>query len=77
MIETKSLCATSSNYTDMLAIVTGWTILILEVKVTIDMNGNKLVCFFVELGRHNNHCERINPIASGGHMSKFKVILDL
>ena len=31
MIETKLLCA-SSNLADMLAIVTGWTLLILEVK---------------------------------------------
>ena len=31
MIETKPLCAPSSNLADMLAIVRGWTPLILEV----------------------------------------------
>ena len=32
MIETKPLCATSSNLADMLAIVRRWTLLILEVR---------------------------------------------
>ena len=32
MIETKPLCVTSSNLADMLAIVRGWTLLILEVR---------------------------------------------
>ena len=32
MIETKLLCATSSNLADMLAIVSGRTLLILEVR---------------------------------------------
>ena len=32
MIETKLLFATSSNLADMLAIVKGWTLLILKVK---------------------------------------------
>ena len=32
MIETKLLCATSSNLADMLALVRGWTLLILEVR---------------------------------------------
>ena len=31
-IETKPLCAFSSNFADMLAIVRGWTFSILEVK---------------------------------------------
>ena len=31
-IETKPLCASLSNWVDMLAIVRGWTLLILEVK---------------------------------------------
>ena len=31
-IETKPLCASSSNLADMLAIVRGWTLLNLEVK---------------------------------------------
>ena len=31
-IETKPLCAFSSNLADMLAIVRGWTLLILEVR---------------------------------------------
>ena len=43
MIETKPLCATSSNLADMLAIVRGRTLFILEVKVTIGMYENKLV----------------------------------
>ena len=42
-IETRPLCATISNLADMLAIVRGWILLILEVKVTIDMYENKLV----------------------------------
>ena len=32
MIETKPLCASSSNLADMLTIVRGWTLLILEVR---------------------------------------------
>ena len=32
IIETKPLCATSSNLAEMLALVRGWTLLILEVK---------------------------------------------
>ena len=32
MIETKPLCASLSNLADMLAIVRGWTLLILEVR---------------------------------------------
>ena len=32
MIETKPSCASSSNLADMLAIVRGWILLILEVK---------------------------------------------
>ena len=32
MIETKPWCASSSNLADMLAIVRGWILLILEVK---------------------------------------------
>ena len=50
MIETKPLCASSSNLADMLAIVSGWTLLNFvgqrsKVKLTIDMDmyGNKLV----------------------------------
>ena len=31
-IQTKPLCASSSNLADMLAIVRGWTLLILEVR---------------------------------------------
>ena len=31
-METKPLCATSSNFADILAIVRGWILLILEVK---------------------------------------------
>ena len=43
-IETKLMCATSSKLADTLAIVRGWTLLILKdkVKVTIDMYQNKL-----------------------------------
>ena len=47
MIETKLLCATSSNLADMLAIVRGWTLLILEVRGQRSRSqltyGNKLV----------------------------------
>ena len=32
MIETKPLCASASNLADMLAIVRGWTLLILEIR---------------------------------------------
>ena len=32
MIQTKPLCASSSNLADMLAIVRGWNLLILEVR---------------------------------------------
>ena len=32
MIETKPLCASASNLTDMLAKVRGWTLLILQVR---------------------------------------------
>ena len=73
----------------MLAIVRGWTLLILEVtgqrskfKVTIDMYGNKLVntiktkplcASSSKLGKHVNHGERMNSIDFGGHRSKLKV----
>ena len=44
-IETKPLCASSSNFANMLAIVRGWTISILEVRGQSHnrMYGNKLV----------------------------------
>ena len=35
------------------------------------------MCFFIKLGRHVNHGERINPIDFGGHRSKVKVTLDI
>ena len=31
------------------------------------------MCFFIELGRHVNHGERMNSITFGGHLSKLKV----
>ena len=42
-IETKPLCASSSNLADVLAIVRRRTLLNLEVKVTINLHGYKLV----------------------------------
>ena len=33
-------------------------------------------CFFVKLGRHVNHDERINPIDFGGQRSKVKIAMD-
>ena len=45
-IETKPLCDSSSNLADMLAMVRGWTLFILEVKG----QGHKtVVCFFINL----------------------------
>ena len=49
-----------------------------KVKVTIDIFDNKLVntiettvvCFFVKLGRHASHRERIDPIGFGGQRSR-------
>ena len=47
MIETKPLCISLSNLADMLTMVRGWNVLILEVrskvKVTMDIYGDKLV----------------------------------
>ena len=34
-------------------------------------------CFFVKLGRHVNHDERMNPIDFGGQRSKVKVTMDI
>ena len=34
-------------------------------------------CFFVKLGRHVNHDERMNPSDFGGQRSKVKVIMDI
>ena len=36
-----------------------------------------VACFFVKLGRHVKHDERMNPIDFGGHRSKFKVTMDM
>ena len=33
--------------------------------------------FFVKLGRHVNHDERMNPIDFGGQRSKVKVAMDI
>ena len=48
-IDTKPLCISSSNFAEMLTLVRGWTLLILEVrgqrskvKVTVDTYENKL-----------------------------------
>ena len=36
-----------------------------------------LLVFFVKLGRHVNHGERINPVEFGGQRSKVKVTIDI
>ena len=36
-----------------------------------------VTCFFVKLGRHVNHDERMNPINFGGQRSKVKVTMDI
>ena len=36
-----------------------------------------VACFFVKLGRHVNHDERMNPIDIGGQRSKVKVTMDI
>ena len=36
-----------------------------------------IACFFVKLGRHVNHDERMNPIDFGGQRSKVKVTMDI
>ena len=36
-----------------------------------------VACFFVKLGRHVNHDERMNPIVFGGQRSKVKVTMDI
>ena len=36
-----------------------------------------VACFFVKLGRHVNHDERMNPIDFGGKRSKVKVTMDI
>ena len=35
------------------------------------------MCFFIKLGRHVNHGERMNPIDFGGQRSKVKVTMDI
>ena len=35
------------------------------------------MCFFIKLGRHVSHIEKIDPIDFGGHRSKFKVTIAL
>ena len=78
-IETKPLCASSSNLANILAIARGWTLLILEVRVTIDMYDNKLVnmietkllcvSYIIKLGRLVIHSERMDPINHGERMN--------
>ena len=62
--ETKLLCISSSNLAEMLILVRGWTLLILEVKgqghsgqmeISCEPNTDLNVCFVIELGRHINH----------------------
>ena len=36
-----------------------------------------VACFFVKLGRHVNHDERMNPIDFGGQRSKVKVTIGI
>ena len=36
-----------------------------------------VACFFVKLGRHVNHDERMNPNDFGGQRSKVKVTMDI
>ena len=36
-----------------------------------------IACFFVKLGRHVNHDEKMNPIDFGGQISKVKVTMDI
>ena len=36
-----------------------------------------VACFFVKLGGHVNHDERMNPIDFGGQSSKVKVTVDI
>ena len=38
---------------------------------------NTVAYFFVKLGRHVNHDERMNPIDFGGQRSKVKVKMDI
>ena len=47
MIETKPLCATSSKLADMLAVVRGWTLLILTVRV--QRSRSQLTCIEISL----------------------------
>ena len=35
------------------------------------------MCFFIKLGRHFNHGERMNSIDFGGHRSKVKVTMGI
>ena len=56
-----------------------------NVKVTIEMYGNKLVnmienkplCAFIKLGRLVNHGERMNSIDFGGHRSELKATMGI
>ena len=41
-IANKPLCISLSNLAEMLTMVRGWNLLILEVKVTVDTHGKKL-----------------------------------
>ena len=35
------------------------------------------MCFFIKLGRHVSHSERMDPIDVGGQMSKVRVTIDM
>ena len=35
------------------------------------------MCFFIKLGRHVSHGERMDPIEYGGHRSKVEVTIDM
>ena len=65
-IETEPLCISLSNLADM------------SVRGPCEHDRNYTVaCFFVKLGRHVNHDERMNPIDFGGQRSKVKVTMDI
>ena len=83
MIKTKPLCISLPNLADMLIMVRGWTLLILEVKgqchngqnmifgnKLVNTIATKLLCASWSNLANINHGERMNPIDFEGQRSR-------
>ena len=78
MIEAKLFCASLSNLAEILAIVRGWTLLILEargqrsrsqltcIEISLWTRLRLNCCVLLHKTSHVRNCERMDPIDFGG-----------